>query len=71
MSFEEIEPLNEDEEGILYLGPMAMPDIEGSADVIAEIISSDPNKVFELGWRNATIKMRAGSWAAIFQRDVL
>lgn len=67
----EIEPLNEDEEAEVYFTGLTLSSLEGSADVVAEIIDADPNRVFCLRWRNAQITMRAGSWAAIFQRDVL
>ena len=71
--FEELKPLNEDEEGVLYLGPLTILDLDASADLIAEIMDPDTdiNRIFCLGWRNAQITMRVGSWRAIIERDVL
>lgn len=67
----DIEPLNEDEEAEVYFNGLTLSNLEESADLIAEIIDADPNRIFCLQWRNAQITMRAGSWAALFQRDVL
>lgn len=71
MNDEDIEPVNPDEEGLLYIGDIRFPDLESNADVITEIINADPNKLFGLHWRNATVTMRAGSWTAIFQSALL
>jgi hypothetical protein len=62
-----VKPLNEDREGVLYLHTFHMPDLESSADVIAEVMTSDEDRVVALYFSNATLTMRAGSWKAMFQ----
>jgi len=67
----EIQPLNEDKQDLFWIGQLHILDLEDAADVIANVINADPNEIITGDWRNVSITMRAGSWAALFQRDVL
>lgn len=61
-----IEPLNPDAEGYFFFNEVQLLDKPNAEEILHQLVTLDENEVVELVWRNATLKVRAGTALAMW-----